>query len=119
MKQNKGWQQEQQAREASNAAAEELSPTKGAAIPLDHVPFTPHVIVHLRPAQLWQKNQRMGEFQALLGNLGIWLTEQIRQVSRFEPAEIEELTIALNFGARMALPDLAMVVRLKERQTAS
>lgn len=118
-KQNQGWQQEQQAREASNAAAEELSPTKGAAIPLDHVPFTPHVIVHLRPAQLWQKNQRMGEFQALLGNLGIWLTEQIRQVSRFEPAEIEELTIALNFGARMALPDLAMVVRLKERQTAS
>lgn len=119
VKQNKGWEQEQQAREASNAAAEELSPTKGAAIPLDHIPFTPHVIVHLRPAQLWQKNQRMGEFQALLGNLGIWLTEQIRQVSRFEPAEIEELTIALNFGARMALPDLAMVVRLKERQTAS
>ncbi|MFM7921305.1 MAG: hypothetical protein ACKPJJ_13865 [Planctomycetaceae bacterium] len=119
VKQNKGWEQEQQAREASNAAAEELSPTKGAAISLDHIPFTPHVIVHLRPAQLWQKNQRMGEFQALLGNLGIWLTEQIRQVSRFEPAEIEELTIALNFGARMALPDLAMVVRLKERQTAS
>lgn len=119
VKQNKGWEQEQQAREASNAAAEELSPTKGAAISLDHIPFTPHVIVHLRPAQLWQKNQRMGEFQALLGNLGIWLTEQIRQVSRFELAEIEELTIALNFGARMALPDLAMVVRLKERQTAS
>jgi len=119
VRQNQGWEQEQKAREVSNAAAEELSPTKGAAIPLDHIPFTPHVIVHLRPAQLWQKNERMGEFQALLGNLGIWLTEQIQRVSRFEPAEIEELTIALNFGARMALPDLAMVVRLKERQTAS
>jgi hypothetical protein len=119
VRQNKGWEQEQKAREVANAAAEELSPTKGAAIPLDHVPFTPHVIVHLRPAQLWQKSERMGEFQALLGNLGIWLTEQIQRVSRFEPAEIEELTIALNFGARMALPDLAMVVRLKERQTAS
>ena len=119
VRQNKGWEQEQKEREASNVAAEELSPTKGSPVPLDHIPFTPHVIVHLRPSLLWQKNETMGEFQALLGNLGIWLTEQISQISRFEPAEIDELTIALNFGARMALPDVAMVVRLKERQTAS
>ncbi|MEN9556353.1 MAG: hypothetical protein RLZZ232_2639 [Planctomycetota bacterium] len=116
---NLAWKKEQAEQSASNSSAEQLSPTQGQPIPLTHIPFTPHVLCHLRPSELWAKNQTMGEFQALLGDLGIWLADQIRNRTRFEPQDISELTIAINFGARMAAPDTAMVVRLRERQTSS
>ena len=115
---NAGWEEKKVELAASNESAESLSPTFGKPIPLDYLPFTPHLLCHLRPTELWKKNDRTTvEFQATLGDLGIWLQDQIRQRTRFEPEEITELTFAVNFGARMSDPDIAAVVRLREPQT--
>ncbi len=120
VRENVEWQKENAEQTASNSSAELLSPTKGSPIPLTHIPFTPHILCHLRPAELWSENNNvMNEFRAMLSDLEIWLTDQIRTRARFEPQDISELTIALNFGARMAAPDVALVVRLRERQTSS
>ncbi|MFO1003507.1 MAG: hypothetical protein U0936_24505 [Planctomycetaceae bacterium] len=115
---NPGWEAKKVELAASNESAEALSPTSGKPIPLDYLPFTPHLICHLRPAELWKKSDRTTvEFQATLFDLGTWLREQIRNRTHFEPEDIEELTIAVNFGPRMSVPDVAVVVRLKEAQT--
>jgi len=120
VRENVEWQKEKAEQAASNSSVELLSPTKGSPIPLAHIPFTPHILCHLRPAELWnEKNNVMNEFRAMLSDLDLWLTDLIRMRARFEPQDISELTIALNFGARMAAPDVAMVVRLRERQTSS
>lgn len=117
---NQGWEAKKVELAASNETAEALSPTSGKPIPLDYLPFTPHLICHLRPAELWRKSDRTTvEFQAILGDLGTWLQDQIRARTHFEPEDIEELTIAVNFGPRMSVPDVAVVVRLKEAQTKS
>ena len=117
---NQGWEEKKVELAASNESAEALSPTSGKPIPLDYLPFTPHLVCHLRPAELWRKSDRTTvEFQAILGDLGTWLREQIRSRTHFEPEDIEELTIAVNFGPRMSVPDVAVVVRLKEAQTKS
>lgn len=116
---NPGWEAEKAQQAASNESAETLSPTSGKNIPLDHLPFTPHVLCHLRPMELWKKDRSTGEFQAMLGDLGVWLKNQIKLRSRFEPEEIAELTIAINFGSRMSVPDVAAVVRLRDPQAES
>ncbi|MFN9718599.1 MAG: hypothetical protein ACK58L_07905, partial [Planctomycetota bacterium] len=116
---NEGWEKKKAADAVSNESAEELSPTHGKMIPLDYIPFTPHVLIHLRPAELWKKDNSIQEFQAMLGNLGVWLGEEIRRRTKFDPQEISELTIAINFGPRMTPPDVAAVVRLREPQTES
>ncbi len=114
---NPGWEQEKQQEADSNIAAEQLSPTDGKPVSLSHIPFTPHLICHLHPADLWSSNAQMSEFRALLGDVGLWLENFIQTRTRYTPQEISELTIAVNFGPRMTEPDLALVVRLDERQT--
>jgi hypothetical protein len=113
---NAGYQQEKADLAASNESAEDLSPTDGKPISLDYLPFTPHVLLHLRPAELWKKDAVMGEFMAMLGDLGVWLTDQIQSRTRHTPQQIAELTVAINFGAKLTPPDVAMVVRLDEPQ---
>jgi len=105
------------ARAESNEDAKALSPTSGEPIPVDYLPFTPHVLCHLHPADLWKADQQTSEFRTLLSSLGVWLKDQIRTRTRFEPEDISELTFAINFGARMSVPDVAAVVRLKSPQT--
>ncbi|MFM7040071.1 MAG: hypothetical protein ACKO2L_20375, partial [Planctomycetaceae bacterium] len=117
VKENIAYQQEKAAQVASNESAEDLSPTSGKPIPLDYLPFTPHVILHLRPEELWAKDPAKTEFLAMLGDLGTWLAAQIETRTRHLPKDIAELTIALNFGARLTPPDVAMVVRLREQPT--
>ncbi len=118
-KKNEGWEKKKAADVASNESVEKLSPTSGKPIPLDYIPFTPHVLVHLRPAELWKKDNATQEFQAMLGNLGVWLSEDIKRRTTFDPQDISELTIAINFGPRMTPPEVAAVVRLREPQTES
>ncbi len=115
---NEAWEAQKVEMAASNESAESQSPTTGKPVPLDYLPFTPHLLCHLHPQELWKKNDRTTvEFQATLGDLGLWLREQIQLRTRFEPEEIAELTFAVNFGARMSVPDIAAVVRLREAQT--
>lgn len=117
VKENIAYQQEKAAQAASNESADDLSPTSGKPIPLDYLPFTPHIIVHLRPEELWARDPVKAEFLAMLGDLGSWLAAQIEERTRHLPKDIAELTIALNFGARLTPPDVAMVVRLREKPT--
>lgn len=114
--QNVAYQQEKARQAESNKAAEQLSPTSGKPIALDYIPFTPHVLIHLHPTELWKDNRTMGEFRAMLGDLSTWLEEDLKTRTRFAPSDIRELTVALNFGARLAPPEVAMVVRLREKQ---
>ena len=104
-------------RAASNDNAKTLSPTSGKPIPIDYLPFTPQVLCHMHPAELWKDDRNTAELHAMLSTLDIWLKEQIKTRTRFEPEEISELTFAVNFGARMSAPDVAAVVRLKSPQT--
>ena len=116
---NEAWQEEKRVLADANEGARELSPTSGDAIPLEYLPFTPHLIFHLRPAEVWSTDRKNREFVATLGDLGQWLERQIREITRFEPQEIEELTFAVNFGPRTSPPEVAAVVRLRSEQTQS
>ncbi len=116
---NEAWQQEKLVLADANENARALSPTSGSVIPLDYLPFTPHLIFHLRPAEIWSADRKNREFMATLGDLGQWLEEEIRDMTRFEPQEIEELTFAVNFGPRTSAPEVAAVVRLRSEQTQS
>ena len=104
-------------RAASNDDAKALSPTAGEPIPVDYLPFTPHIVCHMHPAELWKEDRNTAELQATLSTLGIWLREQIETRTRYTPEEISELTFAVNFGPRMTAPEVAAVVRLKSSQT--
>ena len=103
----------------SDVEAKSLSPTSGANIPMDFLPFTPHLICHLRPSEIWAAERSKREFIATLGALGQWLEAEIREMTGFEPQEIEELTFVVNFGPRTSKPDVAAVVRLQSEQAAS
>ncbi|MDG1894521.1 MAG: hypothetical protein P8J37_06415 [Fuerstiella sp.] len=116
---NEAWQEEKRNLAVANEGAQKLSPTSGAAISLDYLPFTPHLIFHLRPAEVWSTDRKNREFVATLGDLGQWLEQKIRDITRFEPQEIEELTFAVNFGPRTSAPEVAAVVRLRTEQTKS
>lgn len=117
---NEEWQAEKQNMATDDEDAQALSPTDGTPIPLKYMPFTPHLVVHIRPAELWAPKRRHGETLANLGELAGWLKQDVMErITRFQPEEIEELTIAMNFGARMSEPDLAAVVRLRNEQTMS
>ncbi|GAB5443045.1 MAG: hypothetical protein Fues2KO_33940 [Fuerstiella sp.] len=118
-KANEAWEADRQQLADSNTAAARLSPTSGEPIPIQFMPFTPHLLCHLRPAEIWASNRNQQEFVATLGQLGVWLAERISTITRFQPGEIEELTFAINFGARTSEPDVAAVVRLKEDQSAA
>ena len=104
-------------RAASDDDAKTLSPTSGEPIPVDYLPFTPHVLCHMHPAELWKEDRNTAEFQANLSTLAIWLKGQIETRTRYKPEEISELTFAVNFGPRMSAPDVAAIVRLKSSQT--
>ncbi|MEP3480065.1 MAG: hypothetical protein ABJZ55_12515 [Fuerstiella sp.] len=116
---NKAWEQEKQQLEADNVASLQLSPTSGEVIPMQYMPFTPHLVCHLRPAELWASDSLHREFIATCGHLGEWLGGSIAQITRFEPQEIEELTFAINFGPRTTPPQVAAVVRLVSEQRPS
>ena len=117
IKSNPEYQEAVADRTTSNDDAKALSPTSGEPIPVDYLPFTPHVVCHMHPAELWKEDRNTAEFQAMLSTLGIWLNEQIETRTRYKPEEISELTFAINFGQRMTAPDVAAVVRLKSPQT--
>lgn len=118
-KQNVEWEQDKQEFATSNATAKTLSPTSGNQIPLDYMPFAPHLVFHIRPSEVWSNDRRHQEFVNLAFDLNQWLNEKILELTTFTPQEIEELTFAINFPSRTIQPDVAVVVRLKEAQTAS
>ncbi|MCG6155101.1 zinc-ribbon domain-containing protein [Rubinisphaera margarita] len=92
------------------------SPTAGQPIQLLHLPAGVRVAINLRPAELWSNEQRHAEFRASLGPLGTWLENQIVEVCRQQPSEIEELLVGLILGPTGTPPEIAAVIRLKNPQ---
>lgn len=116
---NLQWEQQQEEMAVANSDAQTLSPTSGKQIPLDYMPFVPNLVFHIRPAEVWSADRRHQEFVNLAFDLNTWLRAKIVELTTFEPEEIEELTLALNFGPRTSAPDVAAVVRLKNEQSVS
>lgn len=116
---NPEWEKQKEELADANSNAKSLSPTSGKQIPLDYMPFVPKLIYHIRPAELWAANRRQQEFVNLTFDLNTWLNTQILNVTGFKPEEIQELTFAVDFGARTSEPSVAAVVRLLNEQSAS
>lgn len=91
-----------------------VSPTKGAPLSLICMPYGVTAIVHLRPAELWEKGTKREEFRFCWGPLGTWLESRIRAICNLEPAQIEELTFGLVPGIVGEPFQVCGVVRLKQ-----
>jgi hypothetical protein len=89
------------------------SPTQGEPILLEMVPAGPRVILHLRPAELWQPESLGEEFRFCLGPVGQFLEAQIKTLCLRPPQDIEEVLFAWIPGQRGTPPDVTTVVRLK------
>lgn len=88
------------------------SPTRGKPLSLQYVPMGARIVVHLRPADLWEPGSSGEEFRACLGPLGIWLESQINTFCLVEPAKIEEVLFGLIPASRETF-DVAAVVRTR------
>lgn len=91
-----------------------VTPTKGEPIELFCMPFGVTAVVHLRPADLWEKASKGEEFRFCLGPLGEFLEKQIQEICKHEPAQIEELTLGLIPGVVGEPLQVCALVRLKE-----
>ena len=92
------------------AAVPEKNSKPGAPITLAFVPEGARIVIHLRPADLWQPGGSAEEFRACLGPLGLWLESVIKSRCVLEPSQIEELLFALIPISRDAF-ETALVVR--------
>lgn len=90
------------------------SPTSGEPIRLLYVPAGTRILVHLRPAELWEPGSQGEEFRACLGPVGIWAEQKIKEICFHEPSQIEEITFYLILGTPGAPPEYAAVVRTTE-----
>ncbi|MFK7817252.1 MAG: hypothetical protein AB8G99_00915, partial [Planctomycetaceae bacterium] len=116
---NKEWTAEKKSLEAAAVAAQDVSPTDGDPIDLKYLPPGASIIVHLHPSELWSDDDSRREFIFALGPLGKWLEGRVQTLTRFEPKEIEQLTIAIGLGPRESEPEISAVVRLHEAQQRS
>ncbi len=95
------------------------SPTKGTPIPLEMLPSGAQILMHIRPAELWQAESQGEEFRYCLGPLGEFLDQQIKTVCKKPPQEIESALFAWIANTRGTPPSMAVVVRLKDEAKKS
>jgi hypothetical protein len=89
-------------------------PAAGPPVPVLYFPFVPQLICHLRPSELWSEEPQMLEYRASWGETEPWLRGLIRQMTRLTPQDVSELTLAVNFGSRNSIPEIAAVAVLTE-----
>jgi hypothetical protein len=89
------------------------SPTKGKPITLHLVPMGTRLLVHLRPAVLWETGGTPEEFKACLGPLGTWLEAAIKQECLLAPQRIDEALFAFIPTSRDTFA-ISVVVRTSE-----
>jgi hypothetical protein len=95
------------------------SPTRGEPVPLAMIPAGAAIVLHLRPAELWQPESLGEELRFCLGPLGEFIDQQLQAACRRPPADIESATLAWIPALRGTPPDFAVVVRLKEEAKKS
>ncbi|MBT6487340.1 MAG: hypothetical protein HOL01_00755 [Planctomycetaceae bacterium] len=117
---NREYQAEKQDLKEQLVTAQKASPTKGDPIKLLYVPSGSRIIINVHPAALWENASAGEEFRACLGGkLNTWMEDTLKEICRFEPAEIEEAMICLIPEGRTTAPKIAAVVHLKEEQKKS
>ena len=102
-------------REELKQATEEAkssSVTSGEPIAANFLPLGTRMMVSIRPAELWEAGGRGEELRYCLGPFGTWVEEKIKEVCRFEPAQIEHALIGILPGPVGEMPETAVVVRL-------
>ena len=79
-------------------------------ISLQFVPEGARIVIHLRPAELWQNGGSAEEFRACLGPLAATIEAAIERYSLLKPPQVEEMLFALIPVSRDTF-DVAVVVR--------
>lgn len=98
---------------------EAATPTHGEPIALTFMPAGTRVVVNLHPDEFWSPGSLAEEFRFCLGPIGVWLETKIKDLSGFEPAQIDRMRICLIPGVKGNPPDVAAYVELKEEQSES
>ena len=112
-------EQDNRERQTEADIARQHSPTSGEPIELKYVPTGTSIVVHLRASELWHE-QGPTEVIACLGTpINRLLDRQFKELCRFTPAEIDEVTFCLTLGARGTRPELAAIIRLQEQPRRS
>jgi hypothetical protein len=104
--------QEDEDEERVLAEQAEKEASKVEPISLVLIPEGARIVIHLRPADLWQTGGSAEEFRACLGPVGVWLENTIKTRCLLDPAKIEEVLFALIPISRDEF-DVAYVVRTK------
>lgn len=97
----------------SGQAAGSAKDKPGDPITLALVPEGARILIHLRPADLWQSGGSAEEVRACLGPLGEWLESTIKTRCLLPPADVDEVLFALIPISRDTF-DAAVVVRSKK-----
>ena len=96
-----------------------VEPTRGDPVELLMIPAGTSIVVHLHPAEFWEPGSRGEEFRFCLGPLGDWVGNWLQELSRYEPAEMEEAVVCLIPGVGLVPPQVAGTFRLKEKHKKS
>lgn len=106
--------------EADPARIAEFRPTHGKPVELLMMPSGINMLFHLRPAELWSDSYHNKVLRAsLTDDVMRWLGDQIKGLTRRDPAQIEELTVGVLLGARGMMPNYCAVVRLSQPEKLS
>ncbi len=95
------------------------NPTSGKPIKLLNMPAGVRIVINLHPKKLWSNERQYAEFRASLGPLGNWIETQIRDLSKQNPTEIEEMLIGIILGPMGTPPEVAAVVHFAQEHKRS
>lgn len=94
---------------------QEFDPTSGNALSLAMMPRGVTFVVHLRPALLWSSGRQYQELKAsLTEDVTNWIATKLKEVTRRDPEQIEEVYLGFILGAGGSEPEVCAVVHLKE-----
>lgn len=88
-------------------------------IDLKYIPAGTRILVHLRPAELWQPDSQGEEFRFCLGPISEFVEGKIKELTKREPAEITDALFCVIPAERGTPPDLAAVFHLKSEAKKS
>jgi len=102
-----------------DVAAAEAPAAQVEPITLKYIPAGTRIVVHLRPAELWQPDSQGEEFRYCLGPISEFIAAKIKELSKREPAQVTEALFCLIPNERGTPPDLAAVFHLKDEAKKS
>ena len=108
------WQADTAKMRNQSDLASGASPTSGKKITLNYMPDGVDVVINLHPSIIWGDAPHMQEFRGCLGPFASWLEAKITELTKFEPKQIEELTIGMILEGYGFEPSLCLLVRLVE-----